>query len=79
MVIMDSATPKEQNAVMRALKYPFSGMLQKRQERAAEQQKQKQQGESSVEMLDLTSSMSSYHRKTHSDSSVGTTDSQEGL
>lgn len=69
---------KEQSAVMKALKYPFTGvngMLQRRKERAAEQQKQKQQLHSSVEMLDFTS----YHRKTPSDSSVGTTDSQEGL
>lgn len=65
---------------MKALRNPFSGMLQRRKERAAERQQLKHQEQSSVEMLDFTASSHSYHRKTHSDSSVSTTDEpQEGL
>lgn len=63
---------------MRALRYPFSGvssMLTRRSERAADKKKAKQQeqGPAQVEMLDLTAGSGSYHRKTHSDSSVSST------
>lgn len=79
---MDAAPKQEQASVMKALKYPFSGvsgMLARRKEKAAERKQQKQVSLQAVEMLDFTSTTSSYHRKTHSDSSVSTTDSQDGL
>lgn len=73
---------KAQSSVFKALKYPFtgvSGMLQRRKERTDEQKQQQQRSAQSVEMLDFTTSMSSYHRKTQSDSSVSTTDSLDTL
>lgn len=87
LVQMDShketAVTKAQASVVKALRYPFSGvscMLQRRKDRAAEQKHQQQVASQAVEMLDFTSSTSSYHRKTQSDSSVSTTDSHdEGL
>ncbi len=79
----DMDAPKQaQSSVMRALKYPFSGvsgMMARRKEKAAEQKQQKQVSLQAVEMLDFTSTTSSYHRKTNSDSSISTTDSQDGL
>jgi hypothetical protein len=77
-----NSAAKAQSSVFKALKYPFSGvsgMLQRRKERAVEQKQQQQRSAQSVEMLDFTTSTSSYHRKTQSDSSVSTTDSSEGL
>jgi hypothetical protein len=77
-----TAAMKAQTSVVKALKYPFSGvsgMLQRRKDRAAEQKQQKHAGLQSVEMLDFTSTTSSYHRKTNSDSSVSTADSQDSL
>jgi hypothetical protein len=76
------ATNQEQTSVMKALRAPFSGvsgMFARRKEKAAERKQQKQVSLQAVEMLDFTSTTSSYHRKTHSDSSISTTDSQDGL
>lgn len=70
---------KQSNSVIKTLRFPFSGMLKARKERAAAEKQQRYHDSQAVEMLDFTASTSSYHRKTHSDSSVGTQDSHEGL
>lgn len=79
---MEASKQTEQGSggVLKALKNPFSGvrgMMQRRQQQAAERKQQQNVALQSVEMLDFTSTTSSYHRKTHSDSSVSTTDEHD--
>lgn len=74
------AVPKQQNAVLKALKAPYkgvSGIFQRRAAKLEEQRSKKHATQLSVELHDFSGS--SHHRKTNSDSSIYTADESQDV